>query len=196
MTIRDLAHLLLTAQDINREVMIVKDGCYSDITNVRFENGIFLISASGYYKDRVTVNTTIEVKSPYKEEPKIFWCMIQEEFVTLETAKLLKEKGFNEYCKDIIKEDDNRIMQSVFRTNKNLPKLCYSRPTQSVAQKWLRETKNLHIEISYMYGNYWIYDILTIPNHDLVGLSDRPIVRYNTYEEALEAGLQETLKLI
>ena len=41
-----------------------------------------------------------------------------------------------------------------------------------------------------------LYDILTIPNHDLVGLSDRPIVRYNTYEEALEAGLQETLKLI
>ena len=110
--------------------------------------------------------------------------MIQEEFVTLETAKLLKEKGFNEYCKDIIKEDDNRIMQSVFRTNKNLPKLCYSRPTQSVAQKWLRETKNLHIEISYMYENYWI------------GLSDRPIIRYNTYEEALEAGLQEALKLI
>ena len=72
MTIRDLAHLLLTAQDINRKVMIVKDGYYSDITNVRFENGNFLISASGYYEDSVTVNTTIEVKSPYKEEPKIF----------------------------------------------------------------------------------------------------------------------------
>lgn len=41
MTIRDLAHLLLTAQDINREVMIVKDGCYSDITNVRFEKRNF-----------------------------------------------------------------------------------------------------------------------------------------------------------
>lgn len=25
-----------------------------------------------------------------------------EEFVTLETAKLLKEKGFNEYCKNVI----------------------------------------------------------------------------------------------
>lgn len=119
-----------------------------------------------------------------------------EELVTLETAKLLKEKGFNEYCKDIIKEDNNRIMQSVFRTNKNLPKLCYSRPTQSVAQKWLRETKNLHIEISYMYENYWTYDILTIPRHDLIGLEDRASVRYNTYEEALEAGLQEALKLI
>lgn len=68
-----------------------------------------------------------------------------EELVTLETAKLLKEKGFNEYCKDIIKEDDNRIMQSVFRTNKNLPKLCYSRPTQSVAQKWLREIRGVYV---------------------------------------------------
>lgn len=95
--------------------------------------------------------------------------MIQEEFVTLETAKLLKEKGMF---------------------------TCIEFPPQSIAQKWLRETKNLHIEISYMYGNYWIYDILTIPNHDLVGLSDRPIVRYNIYEEALEAGLQEALKLI
>jgi len=92
-----------------------------------------------------------------------------EEFVTLETAKLLKEKGM---FTDI------------------------EFPPQSIAQKWLREAKNLHIEISYMYGNYWIYDILTIPNHDLVGLSDRPIVHYNTYEEALEAGLQEALKLI
>lgn len=92
-----------------------------------------------------------------------------EELVTLETAKMLKEKGMF---------------------------TCIEFPPQSIAQKWLRETKNLHIEISYMYGNYWIYDILTIPNHDLVGLSDRPIVRYNIYEEALEAGLQEALKLI
>lgn len=65
-----------------------------------------------------------------------------------------------------------------------------------LAKKWLRDTKNLHIEISCMYENYWLYDILTIPTHDLIGLSDRPIVRYNTYEEALEAGIQEALKLI
>ena len=45
-------------------------------------------------------------------------------------------------------------------------------------------------------GYCQFYDILTIPTHDLIGLSDRPIFRYNTYEEALEAGLQEALKLI
>lgn len=47
-----------------------------------------------------------------------------------------------------------------------------------------------------MYGDYWIYDILTIPSHDLVGLSDRPLEHYKSYEEALEAGIQEALKLI
>ena len=119
-----------------------------------------------------------------------------EELVTLETAKMLREKGFNEYCKDIIREGNGRMMQSVFRTNKDLPKGAYSRPTQSIAAKWLREIKGMHVEISYMYGGYWTYDILTIPEHDLVGLSDRPLLHYKSYEEALEAGLQEALKLI
>ena len=116
-----------------------------------------------------------------KEERRI---TMTEELVTLETAELLKEKGFSgrKYIIDV----------------STLPH-CYkflSVPPQSIAQKWLRETKNLHIEIPYMYGNYWTYDILTIPRHDLIGLSDRPIIRYNTYEEALEAGLQEALMLI
>ena len=107
-----------------------------------------------------------------------------EELVTLETAKLLKEKGF---------------LQRKYFINVSTLHNCYkylSVPPQSVVQRWLRETKDLHIEISHMYENYWIYDILTIPNHDLVGLSDRPIIHYKSYEEALEAGIQEALKLI
>lgn len=107
-----------------------------------------------------------------------------EELVTLETAKLLKEKGF---------------LQRKYFINVSTLHNCYkylSVPPQSVVQRWLRETKDLHIEISYMYENYWIYDILTIPNHDLVGLSDRLIIHYKSYEEALEAGIQEALKLI
>jgi hypothetical protein len=110
-----------------------------------------------------------------------------EELVTLETAKMLIEKGFNE-CRNVV--DISNM------SNDDLPKRCFLQPTQSIAQKWLREVKNLHIEISYIHGNYWIYDILTIPEHDLVGLSDRPLLRYKTYEEALEAGIFEALKLI
>jgi hypothetical protein len=120
-----------------------------------------------------------------------------EELVTLETAKLLKEKGFNKFCSFAYIDEYCNLM-SVHTTNSLIDKmgLGYSAPNQSFAQKWLRQEKNLHIEISYMYGNYWIYDILTIPEHDLVGLSDRPIIRYETYEEALEAGIFEALKLI
>lgn len=143
------------------------------------------------------------------------------ELVTLETAKMLKEKGFDErtlyaYLNNgMLYNDGNRIMTSY--NSLPVPELCkeyygcdasktclicklavylISAPTQSFAQKWLRETKNLNVEISYMYGNYWIYDILTIPEHDLVGLSDRSIIHYGTYEEALEAGIFEALKLI
>lgn len=122
-----------------------------------------------------------------------------EELITLETAKLLKEKGFNEYCKDIIREDNGRMMQSVFRTNKDLPKGAYSRPTQSIAAKWIRETKNLHISIIRNACGYG-YDICKADNgtHITDGIFKGPNDggQWDTYEEALEVGIQEALKLV
>jgi hypothetical protein len=118
-----------------------------------------------------------------------------EELVTLETVKLLRKKGFNEYCKNVI--DINNIpRETLYRINDDLPKQCFSQPTQSITQKWLREIKNLHIEIFYMRGDYWVYRILTIPEHDIIELPNRPFLHYKSYEEALEAGLQEALELI
>ena len=55
-----------------------------------------------------------------------------EELVTLKMAKILKEKGFNIYCENIIREDNGMLIKTAFRTNKDLPKLCYSRPTQTI----------------------------------------------------------------
>jgi hypothetical protein len=73
MTIRDLAHLLLTARDLDQDVKISSGGYKSHITRVEFvENGEFVIGSNGYNIDKVTVTTEIEVKSPYDEEPKIF----------------------------------------------------------------------------------------------------------------------------
>lgn len=73
MTIRDLAHLLLTARDLDQDVKISSEGYKSHITRVEFvENGEFVIGSSGYDRDKITVITEIEVKSPYDEEPKIF----------------------------------------------------------------------------------------------------------------------------
>ena len=72
-------------------------------------------------------------------------------------------------------------------------------PPQSVAQKWLRETKNLHIEI---YRNACGYGYVIVKTNNGTwkeddnsrGPNDGGL--WDTYEEALEAGLQEALKLI
>lgn len=121
-----------------------------------------------------------------------------EELVTLEIAKLLKEKGFNEYCKYVI-SDKGLMMETIFRTSKDLPKSFYSCPMQSIAQKWLRETKNLHIEI-YRSAVGYGYAIVKADNgtwqedDDSRGPNDGGL--WDTYEEALEAGIREALKLI
>ena len=77
--------------------------------------------------------------------------MITEDYVSFETAKLLKEKGFDEKC------------SSVWRFTSNSPKgkgkwILYSysmadedsicNPTIQMAMKWLRETHNIDIIIN------------------------------------------------
>ena len=95
-----------------------------------------------------------------------------EEFITLKTAKLLKDKG---------------MFTDIYF------------PPQSVAQKWLRETKNIHICIYNCACGYG-YEISKADNGTHMassvykGTNDGG--KWDTYEEALEAGLQETLKLI
>ena len=121
-----------------------------------------------------------------------------EESVTLETAKMLREKGFNEPCMIAINIEDSR-QYGTNRTNSGLPiKLC-SQPTQPVAQKWLRETKNMHVCI-YRSASGYGYDISKADNgtHIINDLSDGPNEAglWDTYEEALEVGIQEALKLV
>lgn len=120
-----------------------------------------------------------------------------EELVTLETAKLLKEKGFNEYCKNVI-DVDSILRETLYRTNDNLPKQCFSLPTQSIAQKWLREIKKLHITI-YNSASGYTYDISKADMGTVLycfpeGPNDGG--NWDTYEEALEAGIIKALKLI
>lgn len=95
-----------------------------------------------------------------------------EEFVTLETAKLLREKGM---FTDI------------------------EFPPQSIAQKWLRETKNIHICVYNCACGYG-YEISKADNGTHIASSTYKGTNdggeWDTYEEALEAGLVECLNLI
>ena len=113
-----------------------------------------------------------------------------EELVALETAKMLIKKGFNE-CRNVV--DINNM------SNGDLPKRCFSQPTQSLAQKWLREVKNLHIEI-YRSAVGYGYAIVKADNgtwqedDDSRGTNDGGL--WDTYEEALEAGIIKALSLL
>lgn len=125
-----------------------------------------------------------------------------EELVTLKTAKILKEKGFNEFCKDII-NDNGKLMETVYRTNNDLPKSFYSCPTQSIAQKWLREIRGVYVYVEPVIGKRWKLSFcdFNVPTEESDWMENEinkgnGYKVYVTYEEALEAGLQEALKLI
>lgn len=129
-----------------------------------------------------------------------------EELVTLETSKLLKEKGFKEdvftfYEVDCVKGD--WILSETYDYSDNFNKKddCFSAPSQSIAQKWLRETKNIHICVyNCAYGYGYGYEISKADNGTHIACSTYKRTndggKWGTYEEALEAGLQEVLKLI
>ena len=109
-----------------------------------------------------------------------------EKHVTLEIAVLLKEKGFPQ----------DRWPVSVVDLPYRFKYL--SIPPQSVAQKWLRETKNLHICIYNCACGYG-YEISKADNGTTVyclpiGPNDGG--KWDTYEEALEDGILKSLKLI
>ena len=126
--------------------------------------------------------------------------MIEEQFVSFDTAKMLKEKGFDEPCLATRLKNGNLRVYGIEQSADNLTRigddyyefLC---PTLYEAQKWLRK-KSLVVEVGYVYGDYYIYDILKIPTHDLIGLNDRKPIKYCSYEDALNDGIKEALKLI
>ena len=128
---------------------------------------------------------------------------------SFETAKILKEKGFDVPCLHFYTTNVNAGVDFILvdyigegqfgditeLTNHNakgyyLPR--YSAPTLSLAQKWLREVHNIHIQIIFLpINNRFIFAIYKYGKEDI-----ESVLEYETYELALEEVLQEALKLI
>lgn len=64
-------------------------------------------------------------------------------------------------------------------------------PTQSLAQKWLRDVHKLIINVIAKDDNIWTYTTGSMEGFINI---DGDYEDYPTYEEALETALQETLK--
>lgn len=116
--------------------------------------------------------------------------MIEEQFVSLDTARMLKEAGFDVPCTSQYTENEF-AWENLRKTDFNKNGYVFSRPTLALAARWLRETHAIDIVIGV--GDARFYYVRLYQRSYLV---DMNTIFKPTYEEALEAGLREAIKLI
>ena len=126
--------------------------------------------------------------------------MITEDYVSFETAKLLKEKGYWNIATMLYKENGDIVNYNVPLNNKGFSTTLgefYEAPTLQSAMKWLREEYKMHCDIGYDDLD-WFWNILDIDN--AVPVEERPkIIKngfagYSSYEQACEAAINYCLK--
>ena len=119
--------------------------------------------------------------------------MITEDYVSFETAKLLKEKGFNEGC------STTYTSNGLFHTHNYRPLVeDIFAPTLQMAMKWLRLKHNLSVEV-YRTACGYIGCIVAIPSGtDIKFLEedgdDLPSGAYTKWEYACEAAIKYCLE--
>lgn len=130
---------------------------------------------------------------------------MEEQKISLETCVLAYEKGYPLGRITHLNEDRSLIKYVEY---------TYV-PTQSLLQRWLREKHDIHVSVNVRFHEkktngvvMYAYEISTLENyydgigdnlnHWLQGLGEYdPLYHtHEKYEEALEIGLQEGLKLI
>lgn len=130
------------------------------------------------------------------------YTMDKEDYVSLKVAKLLKEKGFDEYCEayyhlccDDATEEEcfEKSSDKDFKNSNN--KFRVGSPTLYEAQKWLRDKHMIHVNSDYDNSSRdWFYSILGIDRTGNLDIFSRN--QYNSYEKALDNGILEALKYI
>jgi hypothetical protein len=119
---------------------------------------------------------------------------MEEDLITLETAKLAEKKGFNEITLHFYRET-GKLDYSVAtdKPNSKLVRNNYSAPSQSLLHKWLREVHYLTVRVQRDYDG-WSYIVEEFKSGNKVvkgGSAEMP-----SYELEFDKGLKEALKLI
>lgn len=118
----------------------------------------------------------------------------EEQYVNLETAKLIKEKGI-EFNIHTFYSVEGRFEE---HTLVDLDDFHYYAPTQQMMLRYLREEKDIFITVfpeclnNYSIIKYW-YKVESF-EHGRFWTEYQSEVRLMSYEEAVEAGIQYCLK--
>ena len=142
---------------------------------------------------------------------------MEDEIVSFETAMLLKEKGFNEPCSYYYENNDLYKLgyyhgegTGFVRNNSPIDgrflceKMQCTAPTQSLAQKWLRETRNITFNANPHSNDGKIIYVVTIKvissnkyiDFNVMMDTSNKATMFDTYEDAIEDGLKYCLKSI
>ena len=134
-------------------------------------------------------------------------------YVSLEVAKLLKRAGFNwkvnhyyltQNGKTEVKSDFRHPAQNYNESMATMDSKSFefevcSRPTLDVAQRWFREEKNIAIDINSNKQGFYMFIVHRTNMEDYTlpsVLCCTSAYNFNTYEEALENGIQNTLVVL
>ena len=117
---------------------------------------------------------------------------ITEDYVSFETAKLLKEKGFDkDFDADIVK------WYNIDKGEENLCSLVdfrvYKCPSLAMMMKWLREVHHIHIRLCHTINESYKYEIYPRKGK-YTGCCFWDKSYYETYEQACEAACIYVLK--
>lgn len=132
--------------------------------------------------------------------------MIEESYVGFDTARMLKEAGFRELTKTHY-SNSGQVWETAMPADYNDDFSCNTcnRPTQALAARWLRDVHDIHVVITeepYVNGINYLWQVFIYNPASADCWDDESTGmygdngEYKTYEEALEAGLREAIKLI
>ena len=136
--------------------------------------------------------------------------IITEDYVSYDTAKLLREKGFDEPCRsaylwngeeeELCTSFSNHIQfNSEDCEDGDIPRI--SAPTFQMAMKWLRKVHHKYCDIRYDIDLYWFFHIIELKElkehfdySELKYYHTENEIGFNSYEEACEASIKYTLE--
>lgn len=112
--------------------------------------------------------------------------MVTEDYVSFDTAKLLKEKGFGQLTYACFAPDGEEYYG--YRAVDD----DIMRPTLQMAMKWLREAHKLYIVVRpYVTeeGFFSLFDVKSVKEKGIV-VNIRTKTGFTTYEEACESAIK------
>ena len=125
--------------------------------------------------------------------------MIEESYVSFDTAKMLKEAGFEANLKTRYVEEEKDEWafwaSGTKRSDYNYFDDTIACPTLALAARWLREVHGLFIEIFYRITGF-NYEIIYTKTYEVAFTPHEPKINFISYEGCLEDALQEAVKLI